>query len=89
MVECSHSNPKQSSSGYVYPRFTFRTQQARRKSGYYVSNVAIPMCVFSALSIVSMSINEDGSRLDNASRLGITLTLVLTAVASSLLSLRR
>ncbi len=80
MIECNHSNPLESSSGYVYPRFNFRTRLAR-KSGYYASNVAIPIGIISALSIISMSINEDGSRLETADRLGITLTLLLTAVA--------
>ena len=74
------SNAKESSSGYQYPRFRF-VMYLTRKSGYYMSNVCIPIMIISALSLISCGINEDGTRLQTSDRLGITLTLLLTGVA--------
>jgi hypothetical protein len=52
-----------------------------RKTGYYISNVILPICVLTLLSPLSCFLNDDGTSLGTADRLGITLTLLLTAVA--------
>ena len=81
-VFCSSelSDPAESSSGYQYPRFNFSVTLAR-KAGYYFSNVCIPMCFISVLSLVSLSIDMDGSYLGTGDRLSVSLTLLLTGVA--------
>lgn len=74
------SNPSESSAGIIYPRCKF-TIYLWRKTGYYLSNVILPICVLTLLSPLSCSINDDGTSLGTSDRLGITLTLLLTAVA--------
>ncbi|XP_065657599.1 gamma-aminobutyric acid receptor subunit beta-1 isoform X2 [Hydra vulgaris] len=76
----SKSDRSESSSGYEYPRITFSILLSRR-SRSYISNTMIPIAVISCLSLVNFGLNEDGSKMDTSSRLSITLTLLLTAVA--------
>ncbi len=79
-TKVTSSKPEESWSQYIYPRVTF-TIYLQREHWYYISNVCIPIGLLSGLCIISMGINEDGSRLDTGSRLAITLTLLLTGVA--------
>ena len=66
--------------GTIYPRLTFRVL-LERKSGYYISNVALPLAVLTALGPLSNAIEIDGSSMGTGDRLSVTLTLILTAVA--------
>jgi hypothetical protein len=75
-----YTDKADSSSGMVYSSWK-NTVKIQRKSGFYVSNVVIPMASFSLLSFLSFGILEDGTKMDTSSRLSITLTLLLTAVA--------
>ena len=75
------SDPSESSASYVYPRIVF-TLTLRRQYGYYVTNVAAPIGVLTALTALTVGcIEPDGSRMGTADRLGLTFTLMLTAVA--------
>jgi hypothetical protein len=74
------SDPTESSAGIIYPRCRF-TVYLWRRTGYYISNVILPICVLTLLSPLSCTLNDDGTSLGTADRLGITLTLLLTAVA--------
>ena len=74
------SDPSESSARIIYSRCIF-TVYLWRKTGYYTSNVILPIFVLTLLSPLSCTINEDGSSMGTADRLSITLTLLLTAVA--------
>lgn len=75
------SDQIESSAGFVYPRVDFAVNLARF-SGFYITNIAIPMFVITALTSLSIGVQEsDGSRLTTGDRLQITVTLLLTAVA--------
>lgn len=74
------SDPSESSAGIIYPRCTF-TVYLERKTGYYTSNVILPMTIITLLSPLSCTVDEDGASMGTADRLSVTLTLLLTAVA--------
>jgi hypothetical protein len=77
----SLSLPSESSAGHTYPRVQF-VMNLTRKQGYYAWNIALPMAVLTALTALSIGVQEsDGSRLSTGDRLQITLTLLLTSVA--------
>ena len=58
------------------------TLRLRRNAGYYITNVALPISVLTALNALSIGIREiDGSRIGTGERLALTFTLILTAVA--------
>jgi hypothetical protein len=80
LTEVRDSNPSESSAGYVYPRCSFSTYFARRPM-YYMSNVVMPMTLLTLLGPLSNSIEADGALMGTADRLGVSLTLLLTAVA--------
>ncbi len=79
-TEISQSKSNESWCDHPLPRAKFIIY-LERKCLYYVSNVCVPIGLLSGLCLISMSINEDGTRLDTSSRLAITLTLLLTGVA--------
>eukprot|EP01038_Epipyxis_sp_PR26KG_P008610 gene8610-11638_t len=81
----TESDPSESSSGYIYPRINFSIA-LNRKPGYYVSNVMVPIFTLGMISFLSFGINEDGTKMDTGTRLGIVLTLLLTAVAYKLVA---
>lgn len=74
------SEESESSSGYRYPRINFSIL-LERKPHYYICNVIFPMAIISFLALCSFSYNSDGTELATNDRLGITLTMLLTAVA--------
>jgi hypothetical protein len=80
MSSVEASDPSESTAGMIYPRCIF-TVYLWRKTGYYISNVILPICILTLLSPLSCFLNDDGTSLGTADRLGITLTLLLTAVA--------
>lgn len=75
-----HSLPSESSSGCIYPQL-ISSIYLHRKHGFYMSNVMIPIFLISSIATASFAINEDGTVMDTSSRLSLTLTLLLTAVA--------
>jgi hypothetical protein len=79
----TYSHPSQSNSGYQYPKICF-SLKITRKSDYYIYNIALPVGFISGLSLLSMSVNDDGSSLHTSERLSITLILLLTLVAYKL-----
>eukprot|EP00290_Baffinella_frigidus_P040166 CAMPEP_0180309748 /NCGR_PEP_ID=MMETSP0988-20121125/29286_1 /TAXON_ID=697907 /ORGANISM="non described non described, Strain CCMP2293" /LENGTH=199 /DNA_ID=CAMNT_0022293591 /DNA_START=27 /DNA_END=627 /DNA_ORIENTATION=+ len=52
-----------------------------RQTGYYWTNVAVPMAVLTCMSTMSAAVEPNGERLPTADRLSVSLTLLLTAVA--------
>jgi hypothetical protein len=80
MARVEGSDPTESSAGIVYPRCTY-TVSLWRKTGYYTSNVILPICVLTLLAPLSCTVNDDGTSMGTADRLSVTLTLLLTAVA--------
>ena len=80
-VKVTESKPNESAAGNIYPRVMF-TLRLRRNAGYYITNVALPISVLTALNALSIGIREiDGSRIGTGERLALTFTLILTAVA--------
>lgn len=57
-----NSDPTESSAGYQYPRASFNLH-LNRKSGYYISNVALPMAVLTYMSVLSAAVEADGSSM--------------------------
>lgn len=80
ITRLADSDPSESSAGTVYHRCIFSIYLFRNE-GFYISNVIIPIAVLTVMSPLSCAVNEDSSSIETADRLGITLTLVLTAVA--------
>lgn len=74
------SDACESASQYVYPNITFKIIMARQ-TGYYWTNVAVPMAVLTCMSTMSAAVEPNGERLPTADRLSVSLTLLLTAVA--------
>ncbi|CAK4651334.1 hypothetical protein LEN26_012360 [Aphanomyces euteiches] len=74
------SNPKESSSGYVYNSINFSIA-LKRKPGFYVSNVMAPISILTYLGFLSFGIESQGTRMATSSRLAISVTLLLTMVA--------
>jgi hypothetical protein len=68
----------ESSSSIVYSSWE-SSIKIQRRSGFYISNIAIPMALLSLLSFLSFGILE--YEANNNNRLSITLTLLLTAVS--------
>ena len=80
-VKVSASDPSLSSTRTQYHHINFG-MMVRRKSGYFVTNVFLPMISIYFLTVLSIgAVEEDGTKLGTADRLSITLTLLLTAVA--------
>lgn len=79
--ELSFSDPDESSARYIYPRVSW-SLTLRRRYGWYVTNVVLPIGLLAFLTALTIGVREaDGSRLGTADRLGLTFTLILTAVA--------
>ncbi|OQR84066.1 hypothetical protein ACHHYP_13945 [Achlya hypogyna] len=76
----SFSDPRVSSSGGVYPRMEHQILLAR-KSGFYIANILVPTATITYLGFLSFGVDVGGQRMDTASRVSISLTLMLTAVA--------
>lgn len=74
---------KSSTSSVVYPQCCF-SLKLKRHHEYYIWNVAGPIGIVTTLGVLSMGENSDGSKMEVADRLSITLTLLLTAVAYKL-----
>jgi hypothetical protein len=82
-TDLAYSDPSQSNSGYQYPKICF-SLKITRKSDYYIYNICLPVAFISGLTLLSMSVNEDGTSLQTSERLSITLILLLTWVAYKL-----
>lgn len=80
LTERSFSSAKESASGLIYPRMAMKVL-FQRKPTYYITNIALPMMVLTYLGFLSFAVDFEGQRMEPADRLGITLTLLLTAVA--------
>tara|TARA_B110001452_G_scaffold228694_1_gene204252 strand:- start:206 stop:1702 length:1497 start_codon:yes stop_codon:yes gene_type:complete len=79
--ELSFSDPDESSARYIYPRMSW-SLTLRRRYGWYVTNVVLPIGLLAFLTALTIGVREaDGSRMGTADRLGLTFTLMLTAVA--------
>ena len=82
--ELQQSDASESTAGWTYPRIMFSVSMQRRY-GYYITNVVLPIGVLTAMTAVTCGTKEpDGSPMGTASRLGLTFTLILTAVAYKL-----
>lgn len=85
-VHCKElcSNPQVSAVGAIYTRITCKLNLTRRPQ-FCMTNIVMPMAVLTALTSISIGVrSNDGSRMDTADRLSVTLTLLLTAVAFKL-----
>lgn len=80
LTDVKTTDPSENSAGIIFPRVDF-SLYLWRKPGFYLSNVVLPIAILTLLSPLSCAIESDGSSLGTADRLGITLTLMLTAVA--------
>ncbi len=81
----SGGRPEESASGVVYPRCRF-TVALRRRSGFFVWNVILPVALLTLLSFLSFAPEgagggAGGERMGVGDRMEVTLTLLLTVVA--------
>lgn len=81
--ETALTDPKASARRRLYCVCSF-TVLLRRRYGYYVWNVSLPILVLTYLGALTMTQEEDGNRMQTDGRLGASLTLLLTAVAYKL-----
>ena len=76
LIEPGRSDPKDSVKGKTYPRLQI-TAVVQRRPWYYVYNVFLPMSAFVVMAFTSFMLD----RRESSSRMGISLTLVLTTAS--------
>jgi hypothetical protein len=82
-TKLSFSDKDQSNTKYQYPKICF-SFEVTRKSKFYLYFIVLPVAFISGLSLLSMSMNDDGHPLQTSERLSVTLVLLLTFVAYKL-----
>ena len=76
LAESTQNIPEEGSSPNVFPLYKVRLH-VRRQYGFYLYNIALIMCLITALTFTSFAVNVDSI----GDRIQITLTLLLTSVA--------
>eukprot|EP00873_Tetraselmis_striata_P017347 jgi/Tetstr1/437611/TSEL_026278.t1 len=74
--EQAFTDPETSNSGFQYPMLRM-IMHIRRKAGYWGWNIILPLSLITALGMTSFTIETS----DTGDRLGVGLTVLLTAVA--------
>ena len=76
LVESTRNIPEEASSPNIFPLYKVRLH-VKRQYGFYIYNVALIMCLITALTFTSFAVDVDSI----GDRVQITLTLLLTSVA--------
>ena len=76
LVESTQNTPEEGSSPNIFPLYKVRLH-VRRQYGFYLYNIALIMCLITALTFTSFAVSIDSI----GDRIQITLTLLLTSVA--------
>jgi len=76
LTESTQNQPEEGSSPNIFPLYKVRLH-VRRQFGFYLYNIALIMCLITALTFTSFAVGADSI----GDRIQITLTLLLTSVA--------
>ena len=76
LTESTENQPEEGSSPNIFPLYKVRLH-VRRQFGFYLYNIALIMCLITALTFTSFAVGADSI----GDRIQITLTLLLTSVA--------
>ena len=76
LYESEKNKTEEGSSEHKFPLYTVQLH-VRRKYGFYMYNIALLMCLITALTFATFSVEADAI----GDRIQITLTLLLTSVA--------
>ena len=76
LVESTQNTREEGSSPNIFPLYNVKLH-VRRQCGFYIYNIALLMCLITALTFSTFAVSIDST----GDRIQITLTLLLTSVA--------